>query len=129
MKVFALFRKKPDFTSFCVAEAKALLRIFNKTDLVQVFPDDITSNDHPEQINEKTFSNFPLVHMNIDENTARSMIDRSVFINSFLNVYYQANDLNELKYNIMHNPQLINPEVESTQSFKIRVKSLNITLP
>ena len=128
MKIFALFRKKPEYTDFCIAEAKALLRIFNRNDLANVFPDDLHNNDHPESIRETNFSTFPLVHMNIDENTARSMINRSVLINSFLNVYYQASDLAELKYSIKHNPHIIHPELASDQSYKIRVKTLNLTI-
>jgi len=133
MKTLCIFRKKPYYTRFCIPEAKSLLKEFNKTDLMEIFPDDLQNHEqlikeHPGRINEDLFPTFPLVYMNIDDETAKAMLERSILIKAFVKVYYEGKDLAELKANIKKNPQLIEPEMASKETFAFRVEPLNATL-
>ena len=45
--------------------------------------------------------------MNIDDETAKGVLDRSIMIKSFINIYYEGKDLAELKENILKNIHLM----------------------
>jgi len=133
MKTLAIFRKKPYYTTFCIPEAKSLLKDFGINNSVDIFPDDLKGHEqlaleHPGQINEPLFPTFPLVYMNIDDETAKALLERSVLIKAFVKVYYEGKDLAELKENIKKNIGLIQPEMDSTETFAFRVEPLNATL-
>ena len=133
MKTLAVFRKKPYYTTFCIPEAKSLLREHGKTNLMDIFPDDLKNHEklvleHPERVNEDLFPTFPLVYMNIEDDTAKALLERSVLMKAFVKVYYEGRDLAELKENIKKNIQLIESEMASDETFAFRVEPLNATL-
>ena len=129
MKTFALFRKKPDFTDFCIPEAKALLKIFDQNDYTKIFPDATSSNEHYcEQNRESIFPNFPLVRMNVDDITAKSIIQRSVLINSFIMFTTKLMILmnKNITLNITH--LLLNQRLLVMSPSKFRLKTLHLTV-
>ena len=133
MRTLAMFRIKPDYQSFCFPEAKALLKLFNKPDLVEVFPDDLTPHaqlvqDKPYLVNDSLFPNFPLVYTNIDNETALKIHSRSVVIKRFFNIYADGKDYEELNSNILKNIELLRPEMDSEQTLAMKVETINFSI-
>ena len=133
MMLLTIFRQKPEYLDFCIAELKSLLYPYYKNPFT-VFEHELKGHeeyvkDKHYRINREIFTNFPFVYIKVDnEDIPHEIIKRAILIRAFVDVFAEGDNYEELFSNLNANMDKARVYIESEVPIAFEVEANNKSL-
>ena len=133
MNLLTIFRQKPEYLNFCIAELKSLLSPYNPNPF-DLFEHDLKGHeeyvkDKPFRINKEIFPNFPFVYVKVDNvEVVHKVMERAILIRAFVDVFAEGANYEELLSNIHKNMDRAREYIESPEPIAFELEANNKSL-
>ena len=130
MKLLTIFRQKPEYLNFCIAELKSLLYCYNKNPF-DLFEHELKGHeeyvkDKPFRINKQIFPNFPFIYVKVDnEDVVHKVMERAILIKAFVDVFAEGPNYEELILNLQNNMDRAREYIESPEPIAFEIEGKN----